>query len=390
MTRQLSVGLLIKNDTVRAAFREILASHVEFVSSESGASGIPDLVILELEEADPAKTFSYITSLLRSAPSSTVFLTGARAESDILLEAIRTGVKEFLPQPVKKAEVEQALERLQERRNHVHQSPEQQRGTIFSVLGAKGGVGTSSVAVNLAVALQLLEPTKSVALVDLDLEGNDLAVLLNLDPVGSIQDIVHDPSRLDRTFLLSLGSKHESGVYLLPLGYNNQTVGRPHSECLQQVLGLMRTVFDYVLIDCGHALDEFILKALELSDTIIVVSMLSLPVVRRTKHLLDVFRQHGHAFVKIALLMNRCAPANRVLLAESEAALRQKAFWLIPDDYDLVGRAINTGKPLTTVAPRSALAKSYTQLAGAFIHDHLQPKEGSGLRNRLRALMATW
>ncbi len=391
MPRTISIKLEVRDETLRSLFAQILGAQSECHIQEPGDASVPYLVILDLEEEHPDRTFARIRSLLTASPTPEIFMTAARIDPEILLEALRAGVKEFFRQPIRGEEVEEALERLKGRSRKLSGNPPDKKGTLMCVFGAKGGIGTSTVAVNLASSLQKLDGSPSAVLVDLSLGGGDLPLFLDLEPTRSFRDIARDVSRLDRTFLLTILSKHPGGLSLLPLGEKDATVEEAEwlpLECVDQTLELLQHVFDYVVVDCGHDLHPVPLRAMARATTLLV-STLSVPVIRRTRQVLgrlpaEVRNKH------LRLVMNRHAPHTDLLLKETEALLQQKAFWLIPNDYYVASTAINTGQPLLVSAPKAELTRSFQQLAVALTEDSSANKERSFVASYLTAIRETW
>ena len=147
--------------------------------------------------------------LFRSAsPDLEVFLTASRTDPQILLDAFRLGVKEFLPQPLTRQEVEPALARFEERFTGRVSGAEMQSGRVVSVIGARGGVGASTVATNLAISVQQATQQESVALVDLDMHGGDLGLFLDLPAAQGLKHLSKDISRLDETIVRGSLTQH--------------------------------------------------------------------------------------------------------------------------------------------------------------------------------------
>ncbi|MGE0175381.1 MAG: CpaE family protein [Oligoflexales bacterium] len=281
---------------------------------------------------------------------------------------MRSGAKEFLAQPVQKKEVVEAVERFLERmavQGNKHET-KRKEGRIFAFFGGKGGVGTTSIAVNFAAALNKLPTNPSVVLVDVNQHGGDLPLYLDLQPKHSFRDISADLTRLDQAFLVRVLTKTDLGLQVLPSGYDDLSTGRLSPDCVEVTLKLLQATFDYVILDCGHVLDLTTKKALELATSIMVASTLMVPVVHRTKRILELLRGSGFPQNKIRLVMNRYLSAEQDVLKETEEILKQKAFWLFPNDYPSASQSVNSGKPLIDVAPRSAIAKSYRELANSF------------------------
>src|SRR5262249_49352739 len=136
----ITVGLHISTESVRDACAAVLTAHRIFHLQDFQSVELPQLIILEMDD-NPSETFALIQSIRDTSPETEIFLTSSRMDSAVLLEALRAGVKEFLPQPVTQQELEQALERLQSRRWQ-NKPVERKQGEIINILGSKGGVGT--------------------------------------------------------------------------------------------------------------------------------------------------------------------------------------------------------------------------------------------------------
>ncbi len=361
------IELSIRSTECKATL-ESLIREIDGVRLKDGQDpGVPTLMIMELEE-NPEDTFSLIREMMKLNKGMEIFLTASRLESKILLDAMRAGAKEFLAQPLQKQEVSDAIMRFLERGTAPVRQGDGQRapGKVLAFFGGKGGVGTTSIAVNLAAAIKKGPKNPSVALVDVNQHGGDLPLYLDLQPNHSFRDIATDLSRLDQAFLIRVLTKTELGIQVLPSGYDDLSTGRLSPDCVEATLRLLQSSFDYVILDCGHVLDLTTKKALELATLILVTSTLMVPVVHRTKRILELLRGSGFPAEKIRLVMNRFLSAEQDVLKETEEILKQKAFWLLPNDYPSASQAVNSGKPLIDVAPRSAVAQSYRDLANSF------------------------
>ena len=375
-TSAFKVELSIQCAETKKAFEEIVAEMDEFQVKDSKDATSPSLLILELQE-NPEETYSVIRDLTTVARGTEIFLTASKFESGILLEAMRAGAKEFLAQPIQKKEVEDAFARFQERAiSQTEKGSEvKKEGKVLAFFGGKGGVGTTCIAVNTAAALMHLPQKPRVVLVDVNQHGGDLPLYLDLQPSHSFRDIAVDPSRLDQAFLFRILTKYESGLQILASGYDDLSTGRLSPDCVESTLRILQANFDYVVIDCGHVLDLTTKKALELASLILVTSTLMVPVVHRTKRILELLRGSGFPPSKLRLIMNRYLPAEKDVLLETEEILKQKSHWLVPNDYPSVSHSVNSGKPLIETAPKSTVGKSYMDFANSFDD---QPNKSQG------------
>jgi pilus assembly protein CpaE len=275
------------------------------------------------------------------------------------LEAFRVGVKEFLPQPLTRQDVEPALARFEERFKGRTAEAEDQGGRVIAVIGARGGVGTSTVATNVASAVQQARHRESVALVDLDMHGGDLGLFLDLHPSQGVHHLSKDISRLDETIVRSSLSKHSSGVHFLASGYEGCHELDLKVGSTMRVIGLLRSMHRHVVVDCGHVLEPPVREALDCSDQIILVTTLSLPTIRRTKRLLDALSAARYPAAKIQLIVNRYTNDQQELMTETEKMLETQATGRIPCDYRTASEALNHGRPVTSMAPKTSIGQWY-------------------------------
>jgi pilus assembly protein CpaE len=357
----IAVGLDINNEGLRGEFEEIIASQEGLRLTQYDHHRVHHLLILELDE-DRSKTFSRIQATLAASPSTEIFLTAPQTESEVLLEALRAGVKEFIPQPLKRQELEEALARFRER--HKERKPETgKHGKLITLFGSKGSVGTTTIAVNLAVSLRQADENGSVVLLDLNPQFGDAALFLDMEPAHTMGDIAKNVARLDETFLMSVLSKHASGLYVLPSVSAVEDIGLLTPEAVERTLELLQAMFDYVIIDSGDSLADTTIAALNLSSSVYLVCNLTLPVLRNTKRLLEILAHLNYPIDNINIIVNRHEKHTEVSVKDLEEVLRRKASWLIPNDYSTTTNAINKGQPLASIASRADVTKSFRKFA---------------------------
>jgi pilus assembly protein CpaE len=376
----ISAGLDIKTEGLRGEFEEIIASQHGFRLTTYDLHRLPELLILELDE-DRGKTFAQIQAVLVASPSTEIFLTSAQTDSEVLLEALRTGVKEFIPQPIQRAELEEALLRFKERLRE-KKPASVKRGKLITIIGSKGGVGTTTIAVNLAASVRQANPDSSVVLVDLNPQFGDAALFLDMEATHTMGDVAKNMARLDETFLMSILSKHSSGLYLLPSANAVEEIGMLTPEAAEKTLELLQTMFDYVVIDSGDSLAETTLATLNISPTVFLVCMLTVPILRNTKRLLNILSHLHYPTEDISIIVNRYEKHTEVSIEDMEEVLGRKASWMIPNDYFTTMNAINKGQPLSAISPRADVTKNLLKLAQTFRSD-TQEEHKTSLFSRL-------
>ena len=373
------VRLEINQPKVKEDFKEVILSMEEFELQESGAPSACDVLILEIGE-DPKKEFQVIHKIQDSGVVREIFLTSPHFEPNLLLQALKAGAKEFFSQPIKKDEIKEALLKFKERREKTKfDGDKKKKGKIIDVIGSKGGVGNTTLAVNLATSLIESGRSPLVALIDMNLLFGEIPIFLNIESAFNWGEVARNISRLDSTYLMSILSKHSSGVYVLPspTGLDGVNVATP--EIIEILLGVMRNVFDYIVIDGGQALDDISLKILEMSDTVLLVAILSLPCLTNVKRLLWIFQKLGYPQQDIIkIIINRHHEKKSVIsLTEAEESINQKIFWFVPNDYPTTMSAINQGKTLSSVAPGAEVSKNLRELASHLI-EKSQKEKGKG------------
>ena len=375
------VKIAVRNSGLRKKFEEIVASTEGYQVQSSDNKHRPDLLIFEVG-TDTEKEFRVIESLLNSNAVGEVFLTSENTEQSVLRNAMRIGAKECFSQPLEKQEVRRALERFKTRRKKSGHPENVKSGQIIDVIGSKGGVGATTIAVNLAVSIAETKKAQSVALVDMNMLFGDIPIFLALKPNYNWGEITKDIARLDATFLMNILSKHSSGVHVLPSPSHLNGDRAVTPETIEHLLSLMQGMFDFVVIDGGQTLNKTSLRILEMSDDVLLVSLLSLPYLANTNKLLTSFANFQYLpKERIKIVINRYLKKSQVSLKDAEDAFNRKIFWTIPNDYKTTMSAINQGKALPQFAAKSAVTKNLKELAAT-----LALKEQRGKKRRWKFL----
>ena len=360
-SKPILVGLQVADDALRMDLAAFFSAQMGYQLQSLHDAALPSLIIIDLE-TDWNQTLSRIQAIRNRSPHTEIFATAATADATVLLNVLRAGVQEFLPQPVQKEELSDALERF-EMRYQDSVSSSDGRGKLINMLGGKGGVGTTTLAVNLAVSLKEINPSSSVVLVDLNLQFGDVALYLDLEPMYSFWDITSDPSRFDEAFLTSLLSRHPSGLYVLPSGDRMMEMNPQTVECVERSLEVLQSQFDYVILDSGHLIDDITVTALNRPSTLLLISTLTLPSVHSTKRLIGFISEVSSYNDRIEIIINRYKSKYEISLQDFKNSLQQAPFCVIPNDYTTVSNSVSKGKSLSTINRQAKITKSIKDLA---------------------------
>ena len=377
MANFVTVSLECRSEEVRSAFKTALAHHREFVPKPTRATGMPDMLVLELDEYNPTRTLSEVRSMMHASPRTEVILTSKRTDPQIMLEAMRMGVKEFLPEPLESKDIEEALVRFKTRFAAQNQDAAMNLGAVLAIIGSKAGVGASVAALNLAIALQqsAKEGTNTV-LIDLNLSSNDLSLYLDVVAQRGWHDLSQDISRLDPAMLQGILVKHTSGVHLLGAGGDGSEESLSPG-CVLYTIDLLRSMFDYVVVDCGARITPQVEECLELSNQVYMITNLSIPSIRHSSRILQAIQDRTGGSVPTSLVINRYRSRDAEMLKQAEDLLRMKSDWLIPNDYGPVSQSLDEGKSVLQQNPKAEISQSYSKRAAEVVREQTQKRKGS-------------
>jgi pilus assembly protein CpaE len=320
----------------------------------------PDILILELPK-DHAKTLRSAERIKLELPNITIFVSSEVKTPESIISAMRAGASEFLSRPLDLDELKKAMEKVLKIKDQIKvQAPKISR--IISVFSKKGGLGVTTLAVNLGVALSQMGDKKA-ALLDLDLQLGDVTSFLNLSPEYNIIDVCNRDGGVDEVKLQSCVTRHPSGVFVLAEPKNPAESENVSPSQINQILEHLKSMFSYVIVDTPHTFDSKTLEAFELSDHIILVTVPNVSSIRATKKTLGAFRDLGYAPDKVKVVVNRVSKKDRIKTDEIEKTLSYPVSFVIPNNYPAVIEAINTGIPLLDHKGDSNVAKGILELA---------------------------
>ena len=345
----------------------------------------PRVVLLDLADAYE-DALSAAGSFKLDAPDIALFLMSNSLDPQVLLKAIRSGAQEVLKKPLDKVLLQEAVERVS-RSGAARSAGETRARSIITVFGPKGGVGTSTIAANLAVSLKAHYDV-SVALADFDHASGDAANLLGLKAEHSIADLVRAP-RIDSPTVHMNLLHHHSGTSVLaqPEDLHNLEIVTPAQA--GGAVDALSSSFEVVVIDAPHTFDEVSLELFDRSTSILVVLELSVPGIRAARRALDVFERLHYTAVpeRVKLIVNRYSRSRGLISLDQLAeALQSRAYHTIENDYQRIFTSVNAGRPLCLDDPDAPAARDIVALAGKLINreaPEAAPPQRRGLFGRM-------
>ncbi len=316
-----------------------IASHV------AGTKG-PDAFVVDTRNY--ASLPREIVGLRRHYPQSGLVILAKTLDPNAMLDAMRMGVSEWVAEPVSLDELETAIRRV------ARPVVGTVAGRAFAVLGGKGGVGSTTVAVNVATALHKAtgEPT---LVVDLHMAHGDASVFLGVEPRFSVLDALENIHRLDQTYMKGLVTPTKSGLDLLASASRPQ-LGPIDALRVRALIEFVSTIYPWVVLDCPRT-DATLMEALDAATSVVVVANQELATLRSTSRLAVSLRQRCGAH-RVRLAINRYDTESEIGRKDVERVLGGAVAYTFPSDYRAAVAALNKGEPL--------VLQNHTRLAGTF------------------------
>jgi len=320
----------------------------------------PEMAIVSLG-SNPASTIESFSAMAREFPGLYLMALSDVAEAGLILQVMRAGANDFLNKPVKEIDLRAAAEKVFNIKSAQRDS-RGDGGKIITVFSNKGGNGITTIAANLSDAVVRYHNKKTV-IVDLVLSHGDLSMFFNISPSYSIMDLAKNSAKADYDFLHSLLVKHSSGVYILAEPPMIEDAEEITAAMVRDVLFTLRSMFDVIIVDTPHQFDERTLTALEMSDTILLVTLLNIPSLKNTMKCLELFERLGMRDERVRLVISRYLASDEIPKEKIEGILKLAVYSTIPNDYPTVISSVNRGKLLREIAPEKEVTRSFRHLA---------------------------
>ena len=311
-----------------------------------------DLTVIDIRE-DTAAGMARIEHVRSVMPAVAIFAVAQAAEPDLILQAMRAGANEFFAWPAEAdlrsgGSIEDAFHGAVRRAATRRQATQAARPPSVTLVfvGAKGGAGTTTVAVNCAVELARLTKRPTL-IVDLKPSLGEVALFLGVKPRFSVLDGLENLHRLDKEFAQELVARHKSGVEILAGSEQFERPGPQDATGVEEMLRVLGQIYDFIVVDAGNFVNSCVVAALHAADTIFLVANPDVPSIRNAQRLVDRVRQLGAGSERVRVVLNRFVDQLMVGPKQIESALGFPVHQLFTSDYKTVSTALNSGVPLT-------------------------------------------
>jgi pilus assembly protein CpaE len=326
----------------------------------------PDVTVIDIPSENPAPALRAIELLHQEMPDSAIFAIGTLDQPQIIVNAMRAGAREFLSRPPTTSDVLEAFVRVSTAQMRVR--AEGIRGKVFCVLNAKGGNGATTVAVNLALALQAAHGQS--ALVDVAPLGH-AALHMNLKPVFNVADAIRNVDRLDASLLESFMTRHGGGLHLLA-GTNIPAAIDPATAEFVKLFDMLVSQYRYVVVDASSRFDSASRLIANLCESVLLVACTDVASLWSAARVQQYLGETGGR-ERVRLVLNRFRKVAGFSEADAEAAVGAKLLWRVPNQYFAVSTAIDRGTPVMDQRS-SEIARCFVGLAQELTRNDLNVK----------------
>ena len=385
MTRGSALTILATTRSAEFANRiSSMLAKIEDVRVDTRIGDLPSVTGEELEaleradvlladvDADNERELRQLGRIIEQRRGRTAILVTAKdLSAQGIRGLIRHGVDDFIPQPFEHSDLVDAIASARVKLRQARRAGK--LGKVIAVSRAKGGMGASTVAAHIALALcekrNRREPDKEVALLDLDLQFGDLALMLDLEPSTEMVEMIRNPARLDGALLRASMTRHASGLFVLPAPGEVVPLDALPLATAVKLIELAREEFEYVVLDLPLAVPRWLEAVLQHADQMVVVSQLNVAAIRQTRRWLDFLKEEGLYDLPVAVVLNRYVwrLGERARLRQAIQALDRPIDHYVPDDAALALEAINRGTPLFALRRRARLCRSLRRVTAACV-----------------------
>lgn len=387
---KIKVLLISKHESSISAIRNLINDEDIAVIGESsgGAEALdkidnlsPDIIIMTLGTTD-SDVLSLTERIILNRPHSQVILLTEYLDVDILQSALSVGAHNVIKFPASSKEFGEYIKTVYHNETTRIESLNGKQSLswmsqVITIFGAKGGLGKTTLATNLAV--KLAESRKKVALVDLDLQFGDVHIFLDIEPTDTISELAQESSTPTIDVVRSYMTVHSSGVHVLCAPKSPEYAELISPEKVQNILNLLRTYYDYVIIDTPPTFNDTTLTAIEAASIILFVCGLDISILKNSKLSISLL-ESLHQMEKAKIIINRASKMASITISDVQKLIPFPIWATLPSDYVTAVTALNRGVPFVISTPKSEISRSISSVASLLLKgtpdiDSLSPKQ---------------
>jgi len=335
----------------------------------------PDVVLMDINMPGMDGIMAS-EAISNQMPDTAIVIISIQGEPEYLKKAMAAGARDYLVKPFTSSDLADTIRRVSNTYkmraarsvtppvNAAPPEPNPQAKKVLTLFSSKGGVGRTTIACNLAVSIAQ-ENQKKVALVDFDLQGGDVTVMLNLSPRGTIAELVQEEDRMEFSLVNSYLAPHMSGLKILPAPLQPEQAEVITAGHVEEILTLLKTNFDIVIVDTSPLFNDLNLSILEIASDILLICTRDLPSIKHVKtdlEVLDTLSLSG----KVKLVVNQSTLDYGIKISDLENSLSASPAAILPYDEKTVLSSINKGHPFVLTQANSRIAQSIKAFARGF------------------------
>lgn len=333
----------------------------------------PDIILMDINMpvVDGIRATEEITL---SVPETTVIIMSVQGETEYVRKAMTAGARDFLSKPFNGDELVRTILKTYEMESKrrekvtVPKIHEEVKSRVITVFSTKGGVGKTTIASNLAVCIARTTK-KKVALLDMDLQFGDIAIMLNVSVKNTISDLIKEFGQLDKDLMEEYLVTHFSGVKVLPAPIKPEYAEYITGNHVEKIISTLRESYHYIIIDTSASFHETVLTSLDMSDRILLVSTLDLPTIKNVKAGLDVMETLHYPGEKINIVLNKASEQYGIKYKDFENTLRHPIWSYVPEDNQTVITSANKGFPFVMTRTETKVAKAIMDISKDVINE---------------------
>ncbi len=327
----------------------------------------PDVALVGVEEP-VARGLQTVEALSASYPNLPIVVYSSLADGASVRRAMLAGARDYLTQPLDAETVISSIRMVLDQEEHrqrrlTGEVPQMTTagGTVITVFGAKGGIGKTTIATNLATAL-VRETGQTVALVDMDTRFGDVAIMMDVPVDRNIADLTRRLDHVDRSTIKEYLVPHSSGVAILPAPSHPGDWNVVSPDHIEQIVRLLAQTHDFVILDTPGTFNEMVAAALEMATVVLLVTSMDVASIKDTVLALNMLRSWSFPREKVKLAINHANVANSVKEKDVVRTLEYEVFWQIPYD-EAVTKSTQLGQPIVLTKPNSRVGANLIDLA---------------------------